>query len=81
MRLQKYLQEETITTDVEVGADSVTSNKLLRVELKDSKIKSFVEKLKKKKDITVTIQDNIATVDMPFHAPKQTMEFLSKYTV
>lgn len=81
MRLKKYIQEETVTTDVEVGADAATSNKLIKIELRDDKIKSLVDKLKKKKDITVTIENGMATIDMPFHAPKSVMDQLSSYTV
>ncbi len=86
MRLRKYIEEETITTDVEVGADAATSNKLIKVELRDEKIKSLVNKLKKKKDITVTIEPTRgkyanAIIDMPFHAPKSVMNQLSSYTV
>jgi len=83
MRFRKWLEEEGITTASvgELDADAVTSNKLLRVELRDNKIKKIVNMLKSRKNVKVTIEDGIATIDMPYDVPKDVMSKLSPYTV
>lgn len=82
MKFKDWLEEEMTTATVgETDADAVTSNKLLRVNLSDSNIKSIVNKLKKKKGVKVTVEDGVATIDIPYEAPKSVMKQLSSYTV
>jgi len=81
MRFKQYIQEEITTATVDnLDADSVTSNKLLRVQLKDDKIKSLINKLKEK-GVDIDVKDNIATIDIPYHVDKSIMKQLSKYTI
>jgi hypothetical protein len=54
---------------------------LIRVELKDKKIKKIVNMLKSRKNVKVTIEDDIATIDMPYDVPKDIMNKLSSYTI
>lgn len=81
MRLKKYLQEETITTDVETGADAATSNKLLSIKTTDKTIKKILSDLKKKGAKTTKQKDGTVLLDIPFETPKSVMTKLSKYTV
>lgn len=83
MKLQNYLLCEELTTSSvgELGADSVTSNKKIRLELKDKKIKQLLDFIKKKENTKVSIKNNIATVDLPYAVPKELMKKLSDYVV
>lgn len=82
MRFKQYIEEEISTATVgNLDADSVTSNKLLRVELKDNNIKKLVKFLQNRKNIKIDIKDNIATLDIPYEVDKSLMKKLSGYTI
>lgn len=83
MKLQTYLLTEELTTSTvgNMDADSVTSNKKLRLKMKDRKITQLVDYLKKRKNTNVSIKGDVATIDLPYAAPKELMKQLSNYVV
>lgn len=79
MRFRDWINETTTTSSAGgTGADSVTSNKLLRVRVSDDTISNVVSRLDKYKK---NKKKDIVTLDLPSNIDKKTMKILSKYTV
>jgi len=82
MKFRDWIYEEiTTSTTGNLGADSVTSNKLINIRLTDDKIKKIVNSLKKRKGVKVKKKDdNNITLDLPYETPQSIMKKLSKYS-
>lgn len=78
----KFLSEEITTPTVgNLDADSVTSNKKLKLKLSDDKIKKLVKYIQTKNDTKVNINNGIADIDFNYEIPKKLMKALSLYTL
>lgn len=79
MKFKDWIQETTITTRVSTWeADSVSSNKLLRIKISDDIISDLINKLDNYK---VEKRGDVVTLDLPYDIDKKTMNILSKYTI
>jgi hypothetical protein len=83
MKLQAFIISEELTTTTvgNLDPDSATSNKILKLQLKDRMIVKLVDYLKKRKNTKVTVKGDIATIDLPYNVPQELMKALSKYTL
>jgi len=82
MKFRDWINEETTTgTTGSLGADSVTSNKKVTINIKDDNIKKLLKDLKKKGVKQKKEKDGTVTLDLPYETPKSVMKQLSKYSV
>lgn len=82
MKFRDWINEEITTSTVgNLGADSVTSNKKVTINIKDDNIKKLLKDLKKKGVKQKKEKDGTVTLDLPYETPKSVMKQLSKYSV
>lgn len=74
MRFKEYIKEETVTTDVETGTDAVTSNKMIKIFVKDSE--SIMKKLLVYKYMRVKKDGDGILIEVPTEKYKETITLL-----
>lgn len=81
MRFIQWLQEQTTTAKGggALGADAVTSNKMLTVRLSDDRIKKAIKELKSRNNVEVDSDGTTAKLELPYDVPKKLMNILKKY--
>lgn len=82
MKFRDWINEEITTSTVgNLDADSAISNKMVRINPKDSYVKKLMKDLKKKGVKQKKEKDGTITLDLPYETPKSVMKQLSKYSI